>query len=408
MNNSISDFPYFSSITLGERRVYMDFAATTPKPRTVIESINTYYQKELGNPGRGSHSGAHHTEQLIAETRRSIAQFFSLPSNTAIQFTSNATYAINTFAYMISHAPQEKLRRIIVSAAEHHSNFLPWQRLAHEHKIPLHVIPITPTGDIDYGELEHIVSTYKDDHMVLALTACSNVTGIITDKQKVRRIADKAKNLITFIDFTQLSPHAPITFEEWGAQAGALSLHKMYGPEGVGALFYPLRLQHDAEPFVTGGGMINKLTETASTWNTDESRFEAGTPHTAGIVASKAAIDYILAVGFSEIAEKEERLATYFAQKLSQTTTPFIKLGKYNPDNSIPLFSITGAIHSHDIASFLDLAGISVRAGNHCASLLHQAYTVTHSTRFSLSFLNTTDEIDYVFDQLDLCVRKLK
>ncbi len=406
MNNLSGDFPLLTKIINDHELVYFDNAATTPKPKAVIAALSEHYQINNGNPGRGTHSLALTASQIIENTRTSFLQFIDAPENYSTVFTKNATESLNMIAYYFADLVRkgEKIT-VITTQVEHHANFLPWLRLHKNKQISLEIAPVKNTGEINYESLALLVSEHPGAY--IAITACSNVTGLCTDLEIISQLAQKYACKV-LIDATQLLPHKMISLRQHKIDFLVASGHKLFAPEGVGMLVASKETLQQMEPQNIGGGMISQVSTTDYTFKTNEEKFEAGTPNTAGIAGLRAALRYIDTIGREDILTKEKILTQHFLQKLAEYKKfdPSVKLLSDEKNLDIPLFSLSLSLHPHDVADFLDNAGIAVRAGHHCAQPLHQALGVQHSIRASLSFYNTITEIDYFFTILQECKKK--
>ena len=405
MNKFREQFPLLERVINGSPLVYFDNAATTPKPKAVISAVTHHYEENAGNPGRSTHTLAQESSLLIDAARVKFLSFIQAPDTYVTIFTKSATESINIVANALefSNKDNKKKPTIIITEAEHHANFLPWLRLHKIYKFPLVIVPVTQSGDINMPELATAIA--KHPGAFLAVTHCSNVTGTLTNMKDVMRLAKKHKTTV-LLDASQSIPHVTIDLELLAVDYLVASAHKIYGPEGVGMLVTTKEHAGNLEPLLVGGGMVEKAGNTDYEWKTTEARLEAGTPNTSGIAGLSASIDLLHTLSISEIQQKEKTLHAYFLSKMGKVQG-ITWLSDLANEQHIPLYSFySKTVHAHDIADFLDSKGIEVRAGHHCAQPLHAALGITASVRVSLAFYNSTQEIDYFFEQLVLCLQK--
>jgi len=405
MNQYRKDFPLLATKMNHKPLVYFDFAATTPKPTTVITAIAKYLQEKTGNPGRSTHTLAFNANVAIECVRTKFLEFLHATTSHRVIFAKNATEAINLVAHSlaVTYRGQGVKPTIITTEAEHHANLLPWINLQSNEGFDLMVISVKKDGAIDIPALLAEMRKYKG--AFLAVTHYSNVTGSITELKQL--IATAKENDITILlDATQSAAHAPIHLQDTPVDYLVVSAHKMYGPEGIGALVVSNTAFSSLQPLILGGGMVETVTTSNYIAKTDEGKFEAGTPNTAGIIGFGHSLDYLSSIGIDTIQQAEKKLSEYFLNKAKMVQQLHL-LGRTDLNNRSPIFSFTlSSIHPHDVAEFMDQQGIAVRAGYHCAEPLHKALNSPGSVRVSLSFLNTTEEIDYFFAILSECLLK--
>jgi cysteine desulfurase/selenocysteine lyase len=401
MNTQRIQFPLLDKVISGHKLVYFDNAATTPKPESVINAISYHYQLHNGNPGRGTHQLASDSLSVVDHARKATLDFINAPATQTVIFTKNCTESINTVAHILRSKYRDVGQKptIIITQAEHHSNYLPWLRLTEEEGFELIIVPILPTGTIDYDFLENAIT--NNSSAFVAITHISNVTGIVTDISRVSTLCQKAGAQL-LIDAAQSFAHLPIDLTKTPCTYLVASAHKAYGPEGVGILVLPKVDLTEGSPILLGGGTLLKVENIDYQLKTDEERFEAGTQNIAGLAGLIEALSFIKNTTLEAIGKQEQELTTYFLQKLTASSLPIRLIA--TPQH--PIFSFISKVHPHDIADYLDEQGIAVRSGNHCAQPLHQALGVIASTRVSLSFYNTSEEIDYLFDVLSACIKR--
>lgn len=401
MNTYQSQFPLLSQKVNGLPLVYFDNAATTPKPQSVIDAVSNYFKESNGNPGRGTHFLARKSAAIIEDVRLDIGKFLNISAEQTLVFTKNCTESINLAAHIIGvkHHAKSVKPTIVITQSEHHANYLPWVKLAESEGFGLVIVRVQPTGEIDYSALSDAITNAS--HAIVAITHTSNVTGLVTDINKVASLCEQHKATL-LIDAAQALAHEPIDLQKTPCAYLAASAHKAYGPDGVGFLVLPKSDLEYAEPLLVGGGIVLKVEGITYELKDTEERFEAGTQNISGVAGFGAAIKFVKETSISAVIQQESTLVTHFLKVLNRKQLPIRLLAI--PTH--PIFSFISKVHPHDIADFLDENGIAVRAGNHCAQPLHQALGVVASTRVSLSFYNTTDEIDYLFDVLTACLKK--
>lgn len=401
--NTREAFPQLNTKLNDHPLIYADFASTALKPQSVIDAVTAHYTSSIANPGRGISTLANTNEQRITEVRAKVKAFVGAPEDYSVIFTKNATEAVNLVAF--SMAQEKQKFSVITTEAEHHANLLPWLRLRDEDMIrQLKLLPITEDGRIDLNSLT--TSGNQSSPILLAITHCSNVIGNITDLTEISTFS-RAPDHFTLLDATQSFPHIRIDLRETPVDFLVASAHKAYGPEGVGVLVVSSRALPLLKPLLLGGGIVEAVTKDDYTLKSDISLFEAGTPHTAGIIGFGAALDFLSQLGADHFIESEQILHAHIAEHILHAAEfTFLPWGA-EPSRHIPLFSFYHTtIHAHDIADFLDKRGITVRAGYHCAEPIHRALNVPPTVRLSFSFVNTTSEIDTIFAILKECHQK--
>lgn len=383
------DFPI-----LDHRRVrndkpltYLDNAATTLKPQSVVDTISQHYLYGASNVHRGVHFLSEQATADYDTAREKVRAFINAGETAEIIFTSGTTAAINLVARSYGSLLQAG-DEVVITHMEHHSNIVPWQMLAERQKIVLKVAPIDERGDIVLEELERLVTPKT---RIVSVVAISNALGTINPLSEIRRIANRhgAKLLV---DAAQAVAHMPIDVQSMDCDFLAFSGHKLFGPTGVGVLYGKRALLEQMPPVQGGGDMIRSVTFEKTIYADLPLLHEAGTPHIAGVIGLGAAIDYVNKLGLSAIAEREEQLLNYGTERL--TALPGLKLiGTARHKASILSFVLEG-IHPHDIGTLLDEEGVAVRAGHHCAQPVMQRYGVPATARASLSFYNRESDID--------------
>ncbi len=393
-----NDFPILERKINGNPLIYFDNAATSQKPLAVIEAISDYYKKHNGNVHRGIHTLSDEATQLYEDTRKTIAEFIGAGSPKELIFTKGTTDSLNSLAISLCKEINTE-DEIITTIAEHHSNFLPWQKLAEERGAALKILKTVDNEKLFINELEKILT---EKTKIVTLTQASNVLGTISP---IMRIAEKVRqynpNIKIVIDGAQSLPHIPVNVRKLNIDFFAFSAHKMMGPMGIGGLWIKNELLQWLEPFAVGGGMINEVTLKKSSWAEAPHKFEAGTPDVAGAIGWAKAIKYIEKIGGMKTLQKHCRELTKYAIENLQKIDGLKILGPADTEKRTGLVSFTvNGVHAHDIAGLLDSKGVAIRAGHHCAAPLHEELGINASARVSFQIYNTKEEIDYFVETL--------
>jgi cysteine desulfurase/selenocysteine lyase len=384
------DFPVLSrEIKPGIPLIYLDSAATSQKPKAVIEAMSTYYEDSNANIHRGIHTLAEEATLAYENARDRIADFIHAPSSEQLIFTRNTTESINLVAFSWGRKNLSAGDHILLTEMEHHSNLIPWQILADELNLELDFIPVTPEGLLD---LDIFQEELKKEPKLLAITHMSNVLGTINP---LKEILSKAKKFgaVTVVDGAQSVPHLPVNVAALEADFYAFSAHKMCGPTGIGALYGRRDLLENMPPFLGGGEMIKRVELRSFKTNDLPHKFEAGTPAIAETIGFGAAVDYLAAIGMEAVEAHEQVLTKYAVERLSQIPDLDILGPEADKKGGVISFYIKD-IHAHDVAQILDSLGIAVRAGHHCAQPLHTKFNLPATSRASMYIYNTIDEID--------------
>ena len=396
------DFPILKrKIHNGKRLVYLDSAATSQKPRSIVQAMDNYYYQNNANVHRGIHLLAEEATQMYELARKKIADFVEVKDPSQLIFTRNTTESINLISYTWGWKFLDEGDVILTTEMEHHSNIVPWFSLAKERKLSVKFIRITNEGKLD---LKHYQDLLKLNPKVVAFTHMSNVLGTINPAKEIIDLAHKT-GAITVIDGAQSVPHLPVDIDDLDADFYAFSAHKMCGPTGIGILFGKKDLLEKMPPFLGGGDMIKKVTFNGFTTNSIPYKFEAGTPAIAQAIGFGAAVDYLSSIGMEKIFAHEKALISY-AMKILIDIPGLKIIGPSAEDRGGVISFVLDQIHPHDVAQILDESGIAVRAGHHCAMPLHEKFHLAASTRASLYLYNTNDDIDKLKKGL-LHVRKI-
>lgn len=390
-----TDFPILTRKINGHDLIYFDSAATTQKPQSVIDAITEYYSLHNANVHRGIHTLSDEATTAYENTRRKIAAFINCDYEEVI-YTRNATEALNTIAFSYGRKNVKPGDRIVITQMEHHANHVPWLVLAKEIGAELIYIPITSDGYLDLSHIHEIIDRRT---RIVSVTHMSNVLGTINPIAEIAAMAHKV-GAIMVVDGAQSVPHLPVNVQELDADFMAFSAHKMLGPTGLGVLYGKRELLQVMPPFEFGGEMIRKVTFEDVTWNDLPHKFEAGTPNIAGAYAFGAALDYLSALGMTNIRAHEIELTRHTLEKLAELD--FIKVfGPTDANHRGGAVTFNDVdIHPHDLSTFLDTRGIAVRAGHHCAQPLHRLLGTVATTRASFYVYNTKSEVNIFIEAL--------
>lgn len=394
-------FPILSRKVKGKDLVYLDNAATSQKPSSVIDSIVHYYGHYNANIHRGLHTLADEATAAYEASRVSVKEFVGASSTDEIIFTKGTTDSINLVAHSWGNAFLEKDDEIIISSLEHHANIVPWQVIAAEKGAKLKVIPMDDNGTLDMESFKNMLNARTK---FVAIIHVSNALGIIHPVEEIIRLAH-LNNALVLLDGAQSSVHLDIDVQTLDCDFYVFSGHKIYGPTGVGVLYGKKALLEKMPPYQGGGEMIKEVSFEKTTYNELPFKFEAGTPNIADVIAMKAGIDFINSIGKPAIRKHEEMLLEYASTQLKQI--PGLKIiGDVENKVSVISFTIEG-VHPQDLAILLDNQGIAVRTGHHCAQPLMQRLGIVGTTRASFAAYNTIEEIDALVRALNKALKML-
>jgi cysteine desulfurase/selenocysteine lyase len=389
-----ADFPILSRTVHGRRLVYLDNAATTQKPSSVVDAITKYYTGLNANVHRGVHELSGLATDAYEGARDRVRAFFNAADHTEIVFTRNATEGINLVAHAFARPRLKPGDEVLISAMEHHSNIVPWQLACAATGATLAVAPISDDGELDLDAFDRLIGPRT---RLVAMTHMSNALGTITPAADIVRIAH-AKGVPVLLDGSQAAYHMPVDVRALDTDFYVATGHKLYGPTGIGVLYGRASVLGEMEPFLGGGDMIASVTFQRSTWNELPYKFEAGTPHIAGAVGLHAALDYIDSVGLERIVEHERALLEYGTAVLQRI--PGVRIiGTARAKGSILSFVMDG-VHPHDIGTIVDREGVAIRTGHHCAQPVMERFGVPATARASLAMYNTTADLDALGDAL--------
>ncbi len=381
-------FPILRQRVHGKPLVYLDNAATTQKPRAVIDTLQRYYVEENANVHRGVHSLSGRATDAYDAARETVRRFVHAADAKEIVFVRGTTEGINLVAQTWGRASVRAGDEIVVTEMEHHSNIVPWQLLCEATGARLRVIPISDAGELRLDEYERLLT---DRTRLVALAHVSNVLGTSNPVADVVRIA-KARGMTVLVDGAQAVAHMPVDVQALGCDFYVFSGHKVFGPTGVGILYGRRALLEAMPVYQAGGGMIGRVSFERTTYAELPYKYEAGTPNIAGVIGLAAALDYVTAVGLDRIAAYEHDLCAYATAAL--TAIPGLRLIGTARERAAVLSFVLGDVHPHDIGTILDRDGIAIRAGHHCCQPLMTRLGVPATARASLALYNTREEID--------------
>lgn len=386
-------FPILDQQVNGKQLVYLDSAATSQKPISVIDALDDYYRRYNSNVHRGVHTLGTMATDGYEGAREKVRKFINASSTEEIIFTRGTTTAINTVAASYGMANVSEGDEIVITPMEHHSNIIPWQQVAKAKKATLKYIPLQKDGTIDLKDVE---ATVTDKTKIVSVMHVSNVLGTINPVKEIAAIAHK-HGAVMVVDGAQSTPHMKIDVQDLDCDFFAFSGHKMTGPTGIGVLYGKKHLLENMEPVEFGGEMIDFVELYESTWKELPWKFEGGTPIIAGAIGLGAAIDFLESIGMDAIEAHEQELASYAMEALKQVDGITI----YGPKEraGVVTFNIDD-VHPHDVATVLDAEGIAVRAGHHCAQPLMKWLNVTATARASFYLYNTKEEVDAFVEAL--------
>lgn len=373
-----------------QKIAYLDNAATMPMPDEVLEVIDTYYHAHKVNVHRGMYRLAHQVTEQYEAVRQATANFINVQDSSEIIFTSGTTDALNLVAFGYVEKQLQPDDEIIISVLEHHSNFIPWQRVARKTGAKLKIVGLDDQQNLDMQQFSELLT---EKTKLVAITLVSNALGSIVD---AKQIIERTHHMggVVVLDAAQAVGHLPLDVQKLDADFLAFSGHKMYGPTGVGVLYGKRNLLEQVEPLRFGGEMADEVDAQTATFQPLPLRLEAGTPNIAGVLGLGAAIQYLQKIGFTTIQQHEQQLLNQLYQGLQQI--PAIKI--YGPRSAAERQGVLsfnyGTIHAHDVATIIDTENVAVRAGHMCAEPLMQALGVSSVVRASVSYMNTTEDIE--------------
>ncbi|QQE81175.1 cysteine desulfurase [Alicyclobacillus sp. SO9] len=391
------DFPILQQEINGHPLIYLDSAATSQKPQTVLDVVQRYYQQDNANVHRGVHTLGSRATEAYELAREKVAHFINAPSSEQIVFTRGTTESINMVAYGYARLTLQEGDEIVTTAAEHHSNLVPWQQVARVTGAKLKFIPLEQDGTVTMEAVREVIT---EKTKLVAIAHVSNVLGTINPIKEISKVAHDA-GAILVVDGAQSVPHMSVDVKELDCDFLAFSGHKMCGPSGVGVLYGKRSLLDKMEPTYFGGEMIDVVELEESTWKDTPWKFEGGTPIIAGAIGLGAAIDYLSEVGMENVHRHDTELAAYAMERLSELDD----IEVYGPAagkerGGLVTFNLKG-VHPHDVSTVLDAEGVAVRAGHHCAQPLMKFLEVPSTARASFYMYNTKSDIDALVKALE-------
>ena len=390
------DFPILNRMVNGKRLVYLDNAATSQKPKVVIDALVDYYSRYNANIHRGVHKLSIEATETYENSRKKVAGFINSPTPQEIVFTRGTTESINLVRYAWGSKSIKKGDLIVLTLMEHHSNIVPWQLLAKEKGATIEYAPLTSDGKIDGEAFEELMERSPS---LVAFTHCSNVLGTITDAQRLCSLAKRA-GATTLVDAAQSVPNMPVDVQSMGCDFLAFSGHKMLGPTGIGVLYGRREILDSMEPFHGGGDMIKEVHIDGARWNDVPYKFEAGTSSIADAIGLGVAVDYLEEIGMENVMNHERAVTRYALEKMLAIKS-MVVYGPRSADERAGVISFNLAdIHPHDMASLLDEEGVAIRSGHHCAQPLMDHLKLPGTSRVSFSVYNSRDDVDVLIGAL--------
>ena len=387
-------FPILAQQSGDQPLVYLDNAATTQKPLPVLNTLSRYYADENANIHRGVYGLSQRATDAYEGARAKMARFLNAAEPAEVVFTRNATEGINLVAQTFGRQRVTVGDEVVISAMEHHSNIVPWQLLCEEKGAQLRVVPISDSGELMLDELASMLGPRTK---IVSIVHMSNSLGTINPVRRVVELAH-AQGVPVLLDGSQAAYHMPVDVQALECDFYVVTGHKLYGPTGIGALYGRRSWLEAMPPYQGGGDMISSVTFERTTYNEVPHKFEAGTPHIAGVVGLGAAVDFIESVGFSAIAEHERQLLAYATAALE--AVPGLRLIGTAPEKASILSFVLDGVHAHDIGTVVDTQGVAIRTGHHCTQPVMERFGVPATARASLAMYNTTTEIDQLVTAL--------
>ena len=394
-----ADFPVLAREVHGKPLVYLDSANTSQKPQQVIAAVDAFYREHNANVSRAVHTLGTEATEAYEGARTRLAAFLNVPSDELV-LTSGTTFAINLVAYSWALPRLKEGDAIVLTRMEHHANIVPWQLVAERTGAKIKVVEITPEGALDLDDLR---AKLTPEVKLLAFTHVSNVLGTVNPVAEICRLA-RQRGITTLVDGSQALPHRAVDIPRLGCDFYAFTGHKMLGPTGTGGLWARRQHLRDMPPFLGGGEMIKEVRFEGTVFNDPPHKFEAGTPNIAGVVGLGAAVDYLSAIGMAEVEAREQALLAVATERLS--AIPGLRIYGTAPGKAAVISFLVEGAHAHDLATLLDLEGIAVRSGHHCAHPLMAHFGVAATCRASLAFYNTHVEVEQLAAGIEK-VRKL-
>jgi cysteine desulfurase/selenocysteine lyase len=393
------DFPILHQTVRGKPLVYLDNAATTQKPRAVIEALRHYYEHDNANVHRGVHTLSQRATDHFEAARGRVQRFLNAASDKEIVFVRGATEAINLVAQSWGRTNLKAGDEILITAMEHHANIVPWQLLREQIGVVLKVAPMNDKGELLLDEYQALLTP---DTKLVSVTQMSNALGTINPVKRMIELAHE-RGIPVLLDGAQAAPHMKVDVRALDCDFFVLSGHKLYGPTGIGILYGREEILEVMPPYQGGGDMIRRVTFGKTEFAAPPFRFEAGTPHIAGAIGLGAAIDYLESVGLDAIAVHEQRLLEYATAKALEI--PGLRLIGAAAEKGAILSFMLDKAHPHDVGTILDHCGVAVRAGHHCAMPVMDFFGVPATTRASFALYNTLEEVDVLIEGIHQVIK---
>jgi len=396
------DFPILQREVNGKPLVYFDNGASSQKPQCVVDALSQYYLHEHANIHRGVHTLSQEATVAYEDARVKIANYINAEHNEEVIFTSGTTDAINLVAQTFGKRYLKENDEVLITAMEHHSNIVPWQMICEENGAKLQVAPINENGELIVREFQKLLN---ERTKLVAIVHVSNTLGTVNPVKELTAICHE-KGIPVLLDGAQAVPHQQIDVQDLNCDFYTFSMHKLFGPTGVGILYGKKALLNDMPPYKGGGDMIKTVTFEKTTYNELPHKMEAGTPNIAGGIASGAAIEYLNRLDWDAIDDHEQRLLIYATKALTKIEGLRI-IGNASKKASVISFIIEG-VHHYDLGVILDKLGIAVRTGHHCTQPLMDIYNIEGTVRISFAFYNTKSEVDICLKAIERAVKMLK
>ncbi len=397
------DFPILTKEIFGKPLVYLDNAATSQKPRQVIDALVDYYENFNANVHRGVHTLSMEATDRYEEAREKVSSFINSESSDLVIWTRNASESLNLVAYSWAEKNVHEGDEILLTPMEHHSNLVPWQELARRKNAVIKFIPMFENGTLDMDRVKELIT---ERTVLVSAVHMSNALGTINP---IKELAEEAHKLGAkiLVDGAQSVPHMPTDVQEMNCDFLVFSGHKMLGPTGIGALYVKEEILESMEPFLTGGEMVLEVSYEKASWADLPMKFEAGTPNIADSIALGSAVDYLNTLGMENVREHEKDLTAYALDRFRKADLEGLDLfGPDDPNIRGGVFSFnTPDVHPHDLGTFLDRMGIAVRTGHHCAMPLVRSLGVAATSRASFYLYNTKKEVDILVDGVTEALR---
>lgn len=384
----VDNFPALHQSIGDKSLVYLDSAATTQKPQSVIDAVTRYYEHDNANIHRGVHTLSQRATQSYENARKSIASLLGANRPEEVIFVRGATEAINMIAQAWARPRLVEGDEILITEMEHHSNIVPWQIVCEQTGAILKVAPVLDDGSLD---IEAYKSLLNEDTVLVSVAHVSNAIGTINPVQELCALAKEA-GATTVVDGAQACGHLQVNFQEIDCDFYAVSGHKMFGPTGIGCLVGKYEVLQEMEPWQGGGDMILSVSFEETTWNDVPFKFEAGTPNIAGAIGLGAAVQFIEGIGYETMVSHEQELLAY-GRGVLENIEGVTLVGASEHNAGVLSFTVEG-VHPHDVGTILDHAGVAIRTGNHCAEPLMRRFGLSATCRASLSVYNTTEDLD--------------